>query len=75
MVKSFQAAGFKTLLKASPSAIVVPHVIDGNYKLHRYGNFPLNIGLKLNYTALKPVNREGLSDEELMLKVESKIKA
>jgi 1-acyl-sn-glycerol-3-phosphate acyltransferase len=75
LVKSFQSAGFKTLLKASPSAIVVPHVIDGNYKLHRYGNFPLNIGLKLNYTALKPVNRNGLSDEDLMLKVELKIKA
>lgn len=73
-VKSFQAAGFKTLLKASPSAIVVPHVIDGNYKLHSYGNFPLNIGLKLKYTALQPVSREGLSDEELMLKVELKIK-
>lgn len=75
LVKSFQSAGFKTLLKASPSAIVVPHVINDNYKLHRYGNFPLNIGLKLNFTALKPVNRDGLSDEDFMLKIEMKIKS
>lgn len=73
-VRKFQTAGFKTLLKASRSALVIPLVIDGNYKLHRYGNFPLNIGLKLKYTALEPVSREGVSDEELMLKVEQQIK-
>lgn len=74
LVKPFQSAGFKTLLKASPLAIVVPTIIDGNYKLHKYGNFPLNIGLKLKYTALQPIYRNGLSDEDLMLKVELTIK-
>lgn len=73
-VITFQSAGFKTLLKAAPSAIVVPHVIDGNSKLHKYGNFPLNIGLKLSYTALKPVSREGVSDEELIKKIEMQVK-
>ncbi len=74
-VRTFQAAGLKTLLKASPSAIIVPFVIDGNYKLHQYGMFPLNVGLRLQYTALEPVSRIGLTDEALIELVETRIKA
>jgi 1-acyl-sn-glycerol-3-phosphate acyltransferase len=74
-VKSFQPAGIKTLLKASPSACIVPFVIDGNYKLHKYGMFPLNIGVKLRYTALEPIEREGLTDEALIELVEKNIKS
>ena len=73
-VKCFQPAGIKTLLKASPSALIVPMVIDGNYKLHKYGMFPLNIGLHLMYTALKPIVRDGLTDEALIELVENRIK-
>jgi 1-acyl-sn-glycerol-3-phosphate acyltransferase len=73
-VGKFQPAGIKTLLKASPSALVVPMVIDGNYKLHKYGMFPLNIGLRLSYTALEPIDRSGYSDELLIDLVESRIK-
>ncbi|MFA6400057.1 MAG: lysophospholipid acyltransferase family protein [Salinivirgaceae bacterium] len=72
-LKEFQLAGFKTLLKAAPSALVVPLVIDGNYKLHKWGQFPLNIGLWLTYTALQPVERIGKSDEELLVEVKSSI--
>jgi len=73
-VKQFRLGGFKALLNASPSAIIVPFVIDGNYKLHKYGNFPLNIGINLKYTALDYIEREGLNEEELLLKVENRIK-
>ena len=65
-LKKFQPAGFKTLLKASPSALVVPFVIDGNYRIGKWENFPRNIGHKIYYTALSPISREGLSDEELL---------
>jgi 1-acyl-sn-glycerol-3-phosphate acyltransferase len=74
LVKHFQPAGIKTLLKASPSAIIVPLVIDGNYKLHKYGMFPLNIGIHLKYTALDPINREGYTDDALIELVELRIK-
>jgi 1-acyl-sn-glycerol-3-phosphate acyltransferase len=74
LVKHFQPAGIKTLLKASPSAIIVPLVIDGNYKLHKYGMFPLNIGIHLKYTALDPINREGYTDDALIELVEHRIK-
>jgi len=66
-LKKFQLAGFKTLLKASPSALIVPFVINGNYKLHKWGSFPLNIGLKLKYTALQPVDRKNFNSEEELL--------
>lgn len=72
-LKAFQPAGFKTLLKASPSALIVPFVIDGNYKLHRWGSFPLNIGICLKYTALEPVSRENKTDEELLEEVRNQI--
>lgn len=73
-LRKFQPAGIKTLLKASPSALVVPFVIDGNYKLHKYGGFPLNIGIHLKYTALEPISRDKYTDEELIELVEKKIK-
>jgi 1-acyl-sn-glycerol-3-phosphate acyltransferase len=74
-VGHFHPAGFKTLLKASPSALIVPFVINGNYRLHKYGGlFPLNIGQHLKYTALEPINRDGFADEELLELVENKIK-
>ncbi len=72
-LRNFQSAGFKTLLKASPSALIVPFVIHENYKLHKWGNFPLNIGLKLTYTALSPIKRESFSDEELLEQARNQI--
>jgi len=74
IMKSFRPGGINALLKASPSAVIVPFVIDGNYKLHRYGMFPLNIGLHLKYTVLEPIERNGYTDEELLTKVEKRIK-
>lgn len=74
-LRTFQVAGVKTLLKAAPNALVVPFVIDGNYKLHRWGQFPLNIGLRLNYTALSPILRANLSDEALLEKVRNQIES
>lgn len=74
-VKHFQPAGFKTLLKASPSALIVPFAISGNHRLHKYHSlFPLNIGQKLKYTALEPIDREGFADENLLELVENRIK-
>jgi 1-acyl-sn-glycerol-3-phosphate acyltransferase len=73
-LKRFRLGGFKSLLEASPSALIVPFAIDGNFQLHKYGNFPLNIGIRLNYTVLEPIERQGYSHEELLLQIENKIK-
>jgi len=75
IVGHFHPAGFKTLLRASPSALIVPFAIHGNYKLHKYHKlFPLNIGQKLKYSALKPIERDGFTDDGLLGFVEERIK-
>jgi len=72
-LKTFQLAGFKTLLKASPNALIVPFAIDGNYKLHQWGNFPLVPFVHLKYTALAPIERTNSSDEVLLELVKSQL--
>jgi len=73
-VKPFRLGGFKTLLRAAPSAVIVPFVVDGNHKLLKYGAFPLNIGLELKHTVLEPIERGDYTPEELLTVVENKIK-
>ncbi len=73
-MRPFQSAGIKTLLRSSPSSLIVPMVIEGNYKLHQFGYFPLNIGIQLKYTALEPIDRNVYTDEELITLVENRIR-
>ncbi len=72
-LRKFQEAGFKTLLKAAPTALIVPFVVNGNYKLHKWGKFPLNIGIRLKYTALEPIDRNSVDSEQLLDIVKEKI--
>ena len=72
-LKAFKSAGIKTLLRSAPSALVVPFVIDGNYKLHNYGAFPLYFGNRITCTTLEPIEPNDYTLEELMTKVKSDI--
>ncbi len=73
-LKPFKSGGLKILLKTAPSAEIVPFVVDGNYKLHKWGSFPLNIGLRLKYIVLPPIERKNKTDEEILKEAEQKIK-
>jgi len=73
-VKKFKVGGIKALLEVTPSALIVPFVIDGNYKLQEHGSFPLGFGLKLTYTVLPPFDPDGLTADEVTLKAEMLIK-
>jgi len=73
-VKAFQHPGIASLVKASPSACIVPFVIDGNSKLMSKGHFPLRFGTKLNYTVLEPIEPAGRDVKELTEEIELKIK-
>lgn len=73
-VKRFQHAGIASLLKYSPSAVIVPFVIDGNSELMKNGYFPFTFGTKLTYTALPAIDPAGRDPKELTLEVEQKIK-
>ncbi|MEA3446525.1 MAG: lysophospholipid acyltransferase family protein [Bacteroidota bacterium] len=73
-LREFKAAGIKTLLRSAPSAIIIPFAIDGNYKIHKYGNFPFAIGQRIRYTVLEPIEPNGLSPEEIVAKAEQEIR-
>ncbi len=73
IVKPFKVAGIDTLLKTAPSAIIIPFAINGNYLLEGTG-FPMGIGVKVSYTVLDPVEREGRTGEEITLDCEIAIK-
>lgn len=61
-VKPFKVGGLGTLLKTSPSAVVVPFAVDGNYQLQK---IPMGVGTKLTYTVLDPIDRENKTAEEI----------
>lgn len=73
-VKRFQHAGIASLLKFSPSAVIVPFVIDGNSELMKNGYFPFTFGTKLTYTALPAIEPAGRDAKELTLEIEQLIK-
>jgi 1-acyl-sn-glycerol-3-phosphate acyltransferase len=73
-VRTFKVAGVNALLRAAPSAIVVPFVIDGHSKLLSKGLFPLQIGLKITYTVLEPLEPGVTPVEEIVSAVEYSIK-
>jgi len=65
-VKDFKSAGLETLLRAAPSAVIVPFVIDGHSQLIEKGMFPLRFGQKISYTVLEPVEHKSLPAEEIV---------
>lgn len=68
VVTDFMPAGIITLMRAAPSAVVVPFVIDGHDRLHKRGMFPLAVGIGINYTLLDPIEpREHTPDDVVVL--------
>lgn len=72
-MKSFQPGGIRTLLKAVPSAIIVPFVIDGNWKLQPNKSALISVGVTLNYTVLDPIEPANQTAEELVTNIETVI--
>jgi 1-acyl-sn-glycerol-3-phosphate acyltransferase len=73
-MKTFKVAGVQSLLKASPSALVVPLVIDGNYELQKKGLFPMTFGVKINFTVLDPIEPASMTPEQLVSGTENLIR-
>ncbi len=73
-MKAFQASGINTLLKAAPSAVIIPFVIGGHYELHKYGTFPLNVGSKVNYSVLDPIEPKDFEKADLVPYIEKQIR-
>ncbi|WP_372751460.1 lysophospholipid acyltransferase family protein [Labilibaculum sp.] len=73
-MKKFKAGGIEALLKAAPNALLVPFVIDGNYKIEQKGMFPLCLGAKVGYKVLDPIEPAGRDAVELTDQLESVIR-
>lgn len=73
-VKSFMPAGVASLVKSSPSALIVPFAIKGNYELVKKGYFPMTLGVHLQYTVFDAIDPKGRDINELVLQVEEMIR-
>lgn len=72
-IKKFMTGGIHTLLRAAPSAIIVPFVINGHSQLVQNGLYPLQFGQRITYTVLDPVEPDGQPIEELVQHIQSLI--
>jgi len=70
-VRTFKVSGLETLLKTSPSAVIIPFAVNGNYLLQR---FPMGVGEKLIYSVLAPIERENRTAKQITEMCESAIK-
>ncbi|TAJ10227.1 1-acyl-sn-glycerol-3-phosphate acyltransferase [Marinilabiliaceae bacterium JC017] len=73
-VKKFMTGGVHTLLRAAPSAIIVPFAIEGHYELTKNKRFPYSFGQQITYTILDPIDPKDYDVEEVILKAETEIK-
>ena len=73
-VKKFKISGIDALLKNAPNALIVPFIIDGNYRFFEKGNFPLPLGLKIRYVVLDPIEPGDMPLPELIQHVENLIR-
>ncbi|MCS7017967.1 MAG: 1-acyl-sn-glycerol-3-phosphate acyltransferase [Bernardetiaceae bacterium] len=73
-MKPFKPQGLSVLLKAAPSALVIPVAIQGSWELAKYGFMPVPIGVHLKCTALPPIERNGKTSEEVIRQTEQAIR-
>jgi len=73
-MKPFLPAGIDALLKAAPSAVVVPLAIDGTYGLTKNGLYPLSFGAGVTITALDPIEPGDLPAEDVVREAERVIR-
>jgi 1-acyl-sn-glycerol-3-phosphate acyltransferase len=73
-LKKFMPAGINTLLRAAPSAVLVPFVIKGHSQLTEKGYFPLKFGQKLSYSVLDPIEPGDQHIDDIVAHIQTLIK-
>lgn len=71
--KTFAPTGLKILCKNAPEAKVIPVTINNSWKLVRFGNFPMGIGVHLSLEVHKPLVIQEMTIEVLLEKVEQAV--
>lgn len=73
-VHPFMPAGIASLIKTSPSALIVPFAIDGNHELMKNGYFPMTVGVHLKFTVFDSIDPKGKDTAELTQQIENMIR-
>lgn len=73
--RSFSSGGLITLFSSMPDALVVPLTIDNSWKLMRWGNYPIDLGVKVRHTVHEPIPVSSMPVRELLQKVEDVVLA
>ena len=68
--KPFAVNGLKMLYKFAPDAYFLPITINNSWKMTKFGNFPLGLGVKLDFTIHKPMKISDNKFEEIFEKTE-----
>ena len=72
-IKLFKTTGIIQLMQAMPSALIVPVAIGNFWKLGQYNFRPIPFGIELRFSILKPIERKGLTYEEVIRKAKDAI--
>ena len=73
-MKKFLASGLLSLLKAVPSAVVVPVVIEGSWKIVQFRLWPIPYGTRVTLKILEPIEPSGHDLKQLPDIIETRIR-
>lgn len=71
--KEFATTGLKILFKNAPKALVVPVTINNSWKLLKFGNFPLGIGMHLTLEIQEPLSIDSMETNDLLETIEKRV--
>ncbi len=74
VMKEFTPAGLMILVRAIPSATIVPVAIDGSWELMRYRVRPIPFGVRIRCTALTPIGRDEYPLKDIAGVIENRIR-
>ncbi len=74
VMKEFNLAGLLALVRATPSATIVPVAIDGSWELMRYRMRPIPFGVRVKCTVLAPISQQEKSGKAVVSMAEEKIR-
>lgn len=75
MMKPFKVAGFIKLYEIASNALIVPVAIEGSWELVKHRLLPIPVGVSISCTVLPPLERNGSTGAEILLKAEQDIRA
>ena len=74
ILKEFKTAGVLKLIEKSPSALVVPVVIENSWQIVKNNFKPIPFGIKCKLTVLEPIEPSEYSNDEIMKILEERIR-